>query len=80
MNKKPTESRTVEQRIMLPKINLHCLLKKAQVKNEQLINDINYVLIALRNDVKKRKIPENENPEKTINIVEKILNFNSKKR
>ena len=51
-----------------------------QVKNEQLIKNISYVLIALRNNVKKGKIPENENPEKIINIFEKFLDFNKQKK
>ena len=33
-------------------------------------------LIDLRNLINRREIPENENPKKIINTVEKIFNFN----
>ena len=43
-----------------------------QAKNEQLVNNINGGLIDLRNAIIKKEIPENENPKKIVNIVEKI--------
>ena len=33
-------------------------------------------MINLRNGVNKEKIPENENPDKVMDIVQEILNFN----
>ena len=53
-----------------------------QVKNEQLVNNFNEGLIDLgstidlRGTIVRKKITENENPNKIVNIVEKILNFN----
>ena len=46
--------------------------KGNQAKNEQMLNQIN----DLRNDVNKKKILENENPDQEIDIIEKTLDFN----
>ena len=43
-----------------------------QVKNDQIINNINDRLIDLRNAINRKEIPENENPKKIVNIVEKF--------
>ena len=43
-----------------------------QVKNDQIINNINDRLIDLRNAINRKEIPENENPKKIENIVEKF--------
>ena len=51
------------------------LLKVIQAKNEHMINPVNDSLIGLRNAVNKREIPENEDLDKVINILEKILYF-----
>ena len=37
-------------------------------------------LIELRNSINSKEIPENENPKKIVNIVEKILNFNKQQK
>ena len=42
----------------------------------ELVNNINDGLIGLRNAINRKEIPENENPNKIVDIVEKILNFN----
>ena len=47
-----------------------------QNKNEKLLNNINNGLIDLRSDINRKEIPENENPNKVTDIVEKILDFN----
>ena len=57
-----------------------------QVKNEQLVNNFNDGLIDLgstidlRSTIIRKKITQNENPNKIVNIVEKILNFNKQQK
>ena len=51
------------------------LVRAKQHKNEQLINNINDGLNDLRNAIKK-EIAENENPNKIVDIVQTILDFN----
>ena len=51
------------------------LLKVIQAKNEHMVNPVNDSLIGLRNAVNKKEIPENEDLDKVINILEKILYF-----
>ena len=48
------------------------LIRTSQAKNEQLVNNVNDGLIDLRNTIIKKEIPENENPNKMVDIVEKI--------
>ena len=52
------------------------LHKASQARNEQIVNQVNDALIDLWNAVEKKEIAENENPDKGINIVEKIFDFN----
>ena len=56
------------------------LIRANQFKNKQLVNDINDELIYLRNAIIKKEIPENENPNKIADIVEKILDFNKQQK
>ena len=49
---------------------------KNQSENEKMINQVNDALIDLRNRIKKKEVPENENPNEAIDIVEKVLDFN----
>ena len=37
-------------------------------------------MIELKNVINRKEIPENENPEKIVNIVKKILNFNNQQK
>ena len=46
-------------------------VKPIQLKSEQIVNQVNDALIDLRNDFNKKEVPENENPDKVIDIVEK---------
>ena len=55
------------------------LTKAKQAKNEQLEININEQLLNLRNTIIK-KIPENENPNKILDIFEKIIDFNTQKK
>ena len=41
---------------------------------------MNNVSIQLKNAVIRRKIPKNENPDKVIDIVEEIFNFNKRQK
>ena len=52
------------------------LIRANQGKIEQLVNNINDGLFDLRNPINRKKIIENKNPNKIINIVEKIIDFN----
>ena len=52
------------------------LHKASQARNEQIVNQVNDALIDLWNAVDKKEIAENENPDKGINIAEKIFDFN----
>ena len=40
-----------------------------QAKNEQLVNNINDKMIDLRNAIIKIEVPENENPNKIVDIL-----------
>ena len=51
-----------------------------QAKNEQLANNFNDGLIDLRNSIIRKEIPENENPNKVVNVVEKTLDFNKQQK
>ena len=46
-----------------------------KVKNYKLVNHIIDVLIDLRNTIIIEAISENENPNKMVNVIENILNF-----
>ena len=52
------------------------LIIATQAKNEQLVNNVNYGLVDLRSAIIRKEIAENENPNKMVNFVEKILDFN----
>ena len=51
------------------------LTRAKQAKAEKLVNYINDGLIDLRNTVNRNEIPENENPNKILDVVEKFLDF-----
>ena len=56
------------------------LISAKHNKNEKLVNNISNGLIDLRNDINKKEIPENENPKKVADVVEKILDFNKQQK
>ena len=56
------------------------MIRANQTKNEQLVNNISDELINLRNSVNRKEIPENENSNKIVDIVEKSLTLISKKK
>ena len=55
-------------------------IRAAQAKNGQLLNNVNNGLIDLRNAIIRKDIPANENPNKIVHIVEKILDFNKQQK
>ena len=61
-------------------LNPLCLVKylsiAKQSKKQRLVINVNDELIDSLNAINKKKIPENENPNKIVDIVEKILGFN----
>ena len=56
------------------------LIRAKQVKNKQLVNNITDELIDLRNTINKKELSGNENPNKIIDIVEKIINFDKQQK
>ena len=54
------------------------LIKANQTKNSKIVNQTINSINELKNAVNKKEIPENENPNKIIDIVEKILEFKLK--
>ena len=49
-------------------------------KNEKIVNQFHDRLTDLRNTVNKNIILENENPDKVIYIVKKVLEFNGQQK
>ena len=45
-----------------------------------IVKYLNESLIDLRNSINSREIPENKNPKKIVNIVEKILEFTKQQK
>ena len=64
----------------IPSYLLKDLLEGNLAKNKELVNNINDALTDLRNVIIKKETPKNENPNKTINIVEKVLQFNNQQK
>ena len=56
------------------------LIRATQSKNEQLVNNIIDGLIDLRNTINRKEIPQNENPNKLVSIVQKVLNFHGQQK
>ena len=63
-----------------PLLLLKDLISTKQDKNQKSVNDINDGLIDLKNAVNRKKIHDNENPKKIVNIIEKILFNKTTKR
>ena len=56
------------------------LIRATQAKTEQLVNSVNDGLIDLRSAIIRKEIPESENPNKIVDIVEKNLDFNEQQK
>ena len=48
--------------------------------NDEIVKHINDTLIKLKIYINIKKIPENENPEKIVNVVERNLKFNNQQK
>ena len=84
MNKIIDEEKDINNKIFLNYFNYHNplflvkdLVSTKQDKIEKTVNNISDALIDLRRNINRKEIPENENPEKLVDIVEKILILNS---
>ena len=58
--------------IRIQHFQLKDLISTKQAWNEQLVNNVNDKLIYLRSTIIKNEIPGNENPNKRVDIIEKI--------
>ena len=56
------------------------LCKSNQIRNDEIVKHVNNALIELKKDINIKKIPENENPNKIVDIVEKFLDFNKQQK
>ena len=56
------------------------LNRDTQAKNKQTVNNVHDGLIDLRYDINRIEIPENGNPKKAVEIVEKFLDFNKQRK
>ena len=56
------------------------LIRATQDKHEQLVNNVNVRLIELRNSIIRKEIPENENPNKIVDIIERALDFSKQQK
>ena len=52
------------------------LIGATQAKKEQLLDNVNNEMIGLRNAIFRKQISENENRNKIVEIVKKVLDFN----
>ena len=87
MNEVMTDEKDIDDEIFwnyfknqIPSILAKDLIRANQVKNEQLVNNINGGLIDLRNPIIRRETSENENPNKIVHIVEKFLTLINNKK
>ena len=63
-----------------PSFLVKYLYNASLTKNEKILNEANDALIDLKNSINRREIPKNENPDKVIDIVEKIFNFHKQQK
>ena len=56
------------------------LYNSNQNVNGKIVKYINDSLIDIKRDINTNKIPKNKNPNKIVNIIEKILNFNKQQK
>ena len=52
------------------------LLSSDKTRNGKTVIHVNNELIDLRNEINRKEIPKNWNPDKVIDITENILDFN----
>ena len=63
-----------------PSFLANYLIETNHSKNNEIINQTIDSINELKNAVSKKEIPENENQNKIIDIVKKILEFNNQKK
>ena len=56
------------------------LCESNQSKSDMIVKYLNESLIDLKNSINSKEIPENKNPKKIVNIVEKSLGFNKQQK
>ena len=56
------------------------LIRVKKYKIMKLVNNVNDGMNDLINATIRKEIPENENPKKVVNIVEKIFDFNKQQK
>ena len=85
LNKIKNEEKSINEQIFrdyfiyqTPSYLRKVLYNSDEIKDDEIIKNINNRLIELRNSINSKEIPENENPKKVVNIVEKIIGFNKK--
>ena len=83
LNKTINEEKNINEQIFrnyllyqTPSYLTKVLYDRDEIKNNEIIKNINNGMIELRNSINSKEILENENPEKVVNIVEKIIDFN----
>ena len=86
LNKIENEEKNVNEQIFkeyfgceFPSFLVKDLYESNKNKNDMIVRYLYESLIDLRNNI-NIKIPENENPKKIANIVEKILDFNKQQK
>ena len=57
-----------------------CLYDADKIKNNEIIKHIKNGLIELRNSINRNKILEKKNPEKIVDIIEKVLNSSNQQK
>ena len=63
-----------------PSFSVKDLIKANQTKNNEIVIQTIDSINKLENAVNKKEIPGNENPNKIIDIVEKVLEFNKEQK
>ena len=83
LNKTINEEKNINEQIFrnyllyqTPSYLTKVLYDRDEIKNNEIIKNTNNGMIELRNSINSKEILENENPEKVVNIVEKIIDFN----
>ena len=63
-----------------PSFSVKGLYEDKVIKNDIIAKHLNESLTHLRNSIIKKEIPENENPNEIIDIVDKIMDFNKQQK
>ena len=87
MNKIIAVEKDINDKIFVNYFNYHNplllvknLISAKEDKNEKIVSNVNDGLIDLRNDIYRKKIAENENLKKEVDIVEKNFDFTKEQK